>query len=65
VWLVAALPAAATAGGIFYAASHRPNHPDKPVDAPSATAAPPLPAAPTVPNEQPTSNEKPIAPPED
>jgi hypothetical protein len=65
VWLVAALVAATTAGGIFYAAAHRPAPPDKPVEAPSATAAPPLQGPPIAPKEQPSSHEKPIAPPED
>ena len=52
VWAVAALAAAGTAGGIFYAAAHRPKPPDKPVEVPSATATartPPPPVTPTGP----------------
>jgi hypothetical protein len=51
VWLTAALVAAATAGGIFYAAAHRPKPPDKPVEAPSATAPAPAPPPPVAPSQ--------------
>jgi ferric-dicitrate binding protein FerR (iron transport regulator) len=65
VWLVAALVGAATAGGIFYAAAHRPNPPDKPVEAPSATAAPERKGPPIAPKEPLPSPEKPTGEPED
>jgi len=65
VWLVAALVAAATAGGILYATGHRRNPPDKPVEVPTATAAPPLQGPPTGPQEQPSNDGKTITPHED
>jgi hypothetical protein len=59
VWLVAALAAMATAGGIFYAAAHRPKPPDKPVEAPSATAPAPAPPSPVAPSGPLPRGEKP------
>jgi len=59
VWLAAALAAAATAGGIFYAAAHRPKPPDNPVEAPSATAPAPAPPPPVAPSEPLPRGEKP------
>ncbi|MGO9836573.1 MAG: hypothetical protein ACLP1X_20435 [Polyangiaceae bacterium] len=62
VWLTAALVAAATAGGIFYAAAHRPKPPDKPIEAPTATAPAPAPPPPVAPSEPLPSRE--VAPPQ-
>jgi hypothetical protein len=65
VWLAAALVALATAGGLLYAAAHRPSPPDKPVDVPSATVKAPTPPPP-VPTTQPApTNQNPSALPED
>jgi hypothetical protein len=65
VWLAAALVALATAGGLLYAAAHRPSPPDKPVDVPSATVKAPTPPPP-VPTTQPRpSDPNPSALPDD
>ncbi len=62
VWLAAALAAAATAGGILYAAAHRPKPPDNPVEVPSATAPAPAPPPPVAPSEPLPRDEKPGLP---
>jgi|HubBroStandDraft_4_1064222.scaffolds.fasta_scaffold199250_2 hypothetical protein len=65
VWLAAALVALATAGGLLYAAAHRPSPPDKPVDVPSATVKAPTPPPPAPTVQSPPSNQNPSALPED
>jgi hypothetical protein len=65
VWLAAALVALATAGGLLYAAAHRPSPPDKPVDIPSATVKAPTPPPPAPTTQPPPSHQDPSAAPED
>jgi len=66
VWVTAALVAAATAGGILYAAAHRPKPPDRPVEVPSATATAPAPpprvTPPVTPTARPPTDDKPPFP---
>ena len=65
VWLAAALVALATAGGLLYAAAHRPKPPDKPVDVPSATVKAPAPPPPGPTTRPPPSDPSPTAVPGD